>query len=221
MKLSPSRIRRAELQLRQGRGLGQIARSLDVPFGLVCLALFGGGAAWTPPGSTQSHAPDEPAIAGEVAPNADPASHSPETADQSTAARTDVRQVIGSEEDGAAFDAGAMTSQAGTQAPPVDTQSAADADMHRSGRLSGPADPLRSGTAEGDEAGTPAPVPASARFRLHNGLGEYLHEHERGLTRVSKFFWRGTEADVVALWKRRPHFRDLDMEPITDTRVQS
>jgi hypothetical protein len=60
----------------------------------------------------------------------------------------------------------------------------------------------------------------SARYRLHNGLGEYLHAHERGLTRVPKFFWRGTEAEVVALRKRRPQFRELEMEPVTDTRVQ-
>lgn len=218
MKLSPSQIRRAELQRRQGRGLGQIARSLDVPFELVCLALFGGNAAWQPPGSTQSHAPDAPAIAGEVAPNADPASHSPDSADDLPAASGTDRELSVAGPEDALGRQSADTLRAERERPGEGVTAGETAPERAA---CDPADPQWSGAAEGDKAGTPAPVPASARFRLHNGLGEYLHEHERGLTRVSKFFWRGTEADVVALWKRRPHFRALDMEPITDTRVQS
>jgi hypothetical protein len=65
MKLTPPQMRRAELQLKLGRTLGEISRSLGVPFELVCLALFGGGAGWVPPAATDTSLGAERGLAGD------------------------------------------------------------------------------------------------------------------------------------------------------------
>ncbi len=242
MKLTPPQMRRAELQLKLGRTLGEISRSLGVPFELVCLALFGGGAGWVPPaaadtslgaecglagdqpwasldgadgqpdslegaevsqrGSLLANAPDAPAIAEGDGPTAASASQSAVDADLEEQELFEIQTAIQTQ-----HPASHATGELGDSP----TRPGGDDGMVRGARTE----------AAAVTAGETAPSPGrTVRYRLHNLFGEYLHEHERGLTRVSKFFWRGTEADVVALWKRRPHFRDLEMEPITDTRVQ-
>jgi hypothetical protein len=47
------------------------------------------------------------------------------------------------------------------------------------------------------------------RFKLRDEAGAYLHEHERGMTRVSRFIWRGTAAEVKSLKRKKPHLRAL------------
>lgn len=203
MKLTPPQMRRAELQLKLGRTLGEISRSLGVPFELVCLALFGGGAGWVPPAATDTSLGAERGLSGDQPwASLDAADGEPNSLE---GAEVSQRGSLHAD----APDAPAIAEGDGPAASSA-SQSAVDADLEEQELVE-----IQTATE------TPAAPGRTARYRLHNGLGEYLHEHERGLTRVSKFFWRGTEAEVVALWKRRPHFRDLDMEPITDTRVQS
>jgi hypothetical protein len=61
----------------------------------------------------------------------------------------------------------------------------------------------------------PAAVGGPAQlFKLRNEAGEFLHQHERGFTRLSKFIWRGTMDDVKTLRRKHPHFRDLSEEPV-------
>jgi len=59
-----------------------------------------------------------------------------------------------------------------------------------------------------------APAATTARFTLHSADGQVLHQHERGLTRMPKFFWRGTAAEVAALKRRKPQWRDLKEKAI-------
>lgn len=260
MKLTPPQMRRAELQLTLGRTLGEISHSLGVPFELVCLALFGGGAGWVPPaatdtslgaerglsgdqpwasldgadgepnslegaevsqrGSLHADAPDAPAIAEGDGPAASSASQTSSlenlNAEPGSTGHWRGNGVAsdGDRDAGVAVAPAPSSRVSSVSNPPLVTAAEAERDgLREEGGPSAAAEPAAPGNA------APAAV-VGRRYRLHNGLGEYLHEHERGLTRVSKFFWRGTEAEVVALWKRRPHFRDLEMEPITDTRVQ-
>lgn len=49
----------------------------------------------------------------------------------------------------------------------------------------------------------------SQRFRLVSAHGESLHENERVLTRLPKFFWRGDAEAVAALKVRRPQWSQL------------
>jgi len=53
------------------------------------------------------------------------------------------------------------------------------------------------------------PMPPGQRFRLVSEHGESLHENERVLTRLSKFFWRGDAAAVAELKARRPQWSRL------------
>lgn len=57
---------------------------------------------------------------------------------------------------------------------------------------------------DGGEATAPG-----QRFRLVSEHGESLHENERVLTRMPKFFWRGEAGDVALLKARRPHWARL------------
>lgn len=58
---------------------------------------------------------------------------------------------------------------------------------------------------------TPMPDDAEPgqRFRLVSEHGESLHENERVLTRMPKFFWRGDAGDVAMLKARRPQWARL------------
>lgn len=58
------------------------------------------------------------------------------------------------------------------------------------------------------------PMAASVqqRFRLRDETGQYLHEHERGMTRLARFYWRGTEAQIASLMRKKPHLRQLERE---------
>lgn len=64
-----------------------------------------------------------------------------------------------------------------------------------------------------DPLAVPMAASIKARFKLRNEMGEYLHEHERGMTRLSRFIWRGTAEDVRSLMRKKPHLRQLEQEP--------
>jgi hypothetical protein len=69
---------------------------------------------------------------------------------------------------------------------------------------------------DGDEPVEPhaiAVAAATARFKLRTEAGEYLHDHERGMTRLTRFIWRGTAQEVRSLKRKKPHFRNLIEEP--------
>jgi len=100
----------------------------------------------------------------------------------------DVGQVIGGEEDGAAFDAGAITSQAGTQAPPVDAPS------------------------------RPTTGPRRFRLRQGRGHGKFLHKSGSKLTPDLEAAWAGTMAQVGAVQDHYELAADLIEEAIEDTR---
>lgn len=50
-------------------------------------------------------------------------------------------------------------------------------------------------------------------LKLKSEAGDYLHEHERGMTRLPKFIWRGTADEVKSLKRKKPHLRPLIEEP--------
>lgn len=56
---------------------------------------------------------------------------------------------------------------------------------------------------------TPAPSEAGQRFKLVSPHGETLHENQRVLTRLPKFFWRGDTAALDALRRRQPQWAHL------------
>lgn len=58
----------------------------------------------------------------------------------------------------------------------------------------------------------PMAATVQQRFRLRDETGQYLHEHERGMTRIAKFYWRGTEAQIASLMRKKPHLRHLERE---------
>lgn len=97
------------------------------------------------------------------------------SSDNSTAARMDGRQVIGSEEDGAAFDAGAMTSQAGTQAPPVETIPTYSRAGHIGTWVRGDEKALDPAPA-GGAATSPAPTVKERVKSLHDKHPEYTRK---------------------------------------------
>lgn len=49
----------------------------------------------------------------------------------------------------------------------------------------------------------------TARFKLHETDGQFLHQHERGLTRRPEFYWRNTAREVASLKLRNPQWRGL------------
>jgi hypothetical protein len=60
-----------------------------------------------------------------------------------------------------------------------------------------------------DPMAMPMATSVPERFKLRDEAGAYLHEHERGMTRVSRFIWRGTAAEVKSLKRKKPHLRAL------------
>lgn len=47
------------------------------------------------------------------------------------------------------------------------------------------------------------------RFSLRSPDGQWLHELQTTLTRMPKFFWRGTAEQVAAIKRRNPRWRGL------------
>lgn len=50
---------------------------------------------------------------------------------------------------------------------------------------------------------------SETRFFLRNEGGEYLHQGTHTFTRIAKFYWTGTEADILSLKKAKPYLSDL------------
>ena len=96
---------------------------------------------------------------------------------------------------GAARDASELAAPAAARAVPAAEEEAAPA-------------------APGETQSTRSPHQTAAeRFKLGNEAGEYLHEHTRGMTRISRFVWRGSKAELDELLRRKPHLNTLVPEP--------
>lgn len=219
MKLTPGQIGIAQRLQRNGLLLREIAAKMGVPYETICLALYGDNAEWpaildeTPEPQTgvpaaQTAMPDG---ASSIAPHCG----SSPAESESVAISAPIPPETASEMVGGFPVPAAPYSREGTGGPDqADTKINMNADVQG---VTGGESAATSSLGE-EDAGKPAGASAPAApglYRLRNELGEYLHEHERGMTRLPKFFWRGTEAQVVSLFKRRPHFKDLDLEPAT------
>lgn len=209
--MTPAQCRQALALQRQGLTLREIAAEIGASRDEVTLYLFGGIADWQPRIGT-------PAVAeGEARSGADPDAIETNTTapkplpadaveDQRPAEAKTVEQAP-SEPEGAA---GVQDRCESTPAPiPPETvqtgveTSDATASQAGGGAVASPADlPER--------FEPPAP---RAFYILRSADGQYLHQNERTLTRLPRFYWEGTAADYERLFRRRPEWVELDPIP--------
>lgn len=189
MSLSPSQRADATRLQHKGLLLREIARETDATFEDVCLYLYGGVTDWAPHNDQSNPVAKAGDEATRVAAErAEAEADAPDVAEP-VSRGDEVGEHQPSSEPGFA-DAGLPAGQ----------------DPNPAGR-----EPAPSESIDDQE-----PLRANgARYRLKSSDGQFLHEHERGLTRLPRFVWRGSHKDVMSLRIRKPEWRDLKPELIT------
>lgn len=213
---------------RRGLLLREIAAQLDVSFQAVCLALYGdntiggrgkAGREDSPAPLTQQGfaTPDSP---GDGAGRPQSATLQSETSARVVPPRVDTPPVdthpvanVGEDANGAT--AAASADPASREADDADRQQLAASGFAGAGvAASQPThrdaadEPVRE-VAAPSEPDVAIETRPGQRFRLVSVHGESLHENERVLTRLPKFFWRGDASEVAALRRRRPQWSEL------------
>lgn len=228
MPLTHPQHRDAMRLQRAGRLLREIAREIGASYQDVCLALWGGE---KPTGDAAPPAPASDQVAvdtdieeqelGNAEPNAN-------TLGESGTAR----EAPGGPAPETQKGDGIADLREGTQSAPH-----TDSELPERPALL-PADPPRSEAATRKDAGPtapedlPPPVAKTRDSKIHGGrssrieargspgspgtlyrlkdrFGEYLHARTTCMTRLEKFYWRGTEADIAALFRRNPTLSSL------------
>lgn len=221
MSLSPEQRSEASRLQRRGLTLREIARAIGAGYEDVCLWLYGGVADWAPPAvnsqakatgakppagtepkadrvASRPRAAAESAQAGEQQPMAAPAL----TAPPSEGHEGQDTQERMPESDGRSEGSVSplqRSSGAGAQLP--DSLQAEPESSHPAGAPSNPWDAERERLA--------AEHPAAQRYFLKSPDGQFLHESTRVLTRMPRFYWRGTAEQLRALREKEPSWPTL------------
>jgi len=193
--LDPSQLATAQRLQRQVLLLREIAERIGVSFEAVCLGLYGDNigapdaAPLTESTAARTDVPGKTTVRDALAQIGDvpvKAAEPPASPEVAFASTGDsIRTRVP-----------AADSPAGTQAPPVDATAQAYSAI------------------DAERLALAAEFHPAQRFKLVSPDGQTLHDNQRVLTRLSRFFWRGDGAALAKLRRAQPQWSALRPVPV-------